>query len=296
MNTQGYIETSAVARFFSASVFKELSKRGESPLLARLVRESGLLVDASGDARVGDLFELAYQHLRLRNNRHEYVYKSAITQKVLLGTHSLKTASMITEFRVGSCKADVVILNGTGTVYEIKSERDTLSRLGGQIKAYRRVFACVNVIVGENHAEEVLTLAPEDVGVMLLCAKHRISTLREAQDLPQRTDSNAIFDSINQDEVQHILCAAGIKIPEVPNTVRYRVLRDFFAGLPPEFAHREMVRTLKHTRSLLPLKELLGDIPPSLYSMTLASRLRQRDHGRLIAALNVPVAEALGWW
>ncbi len=295
MNSKENIETSAVARFFSASVFKELAKHGRSPLLARLVRESGLSIDTKGGERVGDLFERAFQHLRLRNNRHEYVYKSAITHKVLLGTHSLNTASMITEFRVGSCKADVVILNGTGTVYEIKSERDTLSRLNDQIEAYRTVFASVNVIVGENHAEEALAQAPDDVGIMLLCAKHRISTLREARNLPQRTNSGAIFDAINQNEAQRILAAADIAVPDVPNTMRYGVLRELFVQLPPEFAHKEMVRVLKRTRNLQPLEELLDDIPPSLYSMSLTSRLRRRDHSRLIAALNAPVVDALGW-
>jgi len=295
MNTKEHIETSAVARFFSASVFKELSKHGRSPLLARLVRESRLPIDSKGGERVGELFERAFQHLRLRNNRHEYVYKSAITHKVLLGTHSLNTASMITEFRVGSCKADVVILNGTGTVYEIKSERDTLGRLSDQIEAYRTVFASVNVIVGENHADEALAQAPDDVGIMLLCAKHRITTLREAQDLPQRTNSGAIFDAINQDEARRILVAADIEVPDVPNTMRYGVLRELFVGLPSEFAHKEMVRVLKRTRNLQPLEKLLDNIPPSLYSMSLTSKLRQRDHSRLIAALNVPVADALVW-
>ncbi|WP_081814554.1 sce7726 family protein [Hyphomonas jannaschiana] len=295
MKTKEHIETSAVARFFSASVFKELSKSGRSPLLARLIRESGLPVDALACERVGDLFERAFQHLRLKSNRHEYVYKSAITHKVLLGTHSLNTASMVTEFRVGSCKADVVILNGTGTVYEIKSERDTLSRLSDQVDAYRTVFASVNVIVGENHAEEALSKTPEDVGIMLLCPRHRISTLREARDLPQRTSSGAIFDSINLTEAQQILSSAGIDAPDVPNTMRYTALRELFVQLPSEYAHREMVRTLKRTRNLQPLQSLLDDIPPSLYSISLTSRLRQKDHGRLVAALQAPAVDALGW-
>ncbi|MEI9986083.1 MAG: sce7726 family protein [Aliidongia sp.] len=53
----------------------------------------------------------------------------SVTQKILMGKHSLRTASMLNEFRAGSCKADLVILNGTATVYEIKSERDSLTRL-----------------------------------------------------------------------------------------------------------------------------------------------------------------------
>src|SRR3546814_17075413 len=99
-----------------------------------------------------------------------------------MGTHSLRTASMLNEFRAGSCKADLVILNGTATVYEIKSERDSLARLANQIENYKRVFAKVNVIASEGHVEGVLTTVTDDVGVRCLSKRYRITTIREAVD------------------------------------------------------------------------------------------------------------------
>lgn len=47
---------------------------------------------------------------------------NVIANKILLGKHSLNTSHMLSEFRVGYNKADVVIINGTSSVYEIKSE------------------------------------------------------------------------------------------------------------------------------------------------------------------------------
>lgn len=85
--------------------------------------KSSLLDACTQNSRVADAFEAALSILRTGHHRDEYVYKAALTQKVLLGTHSLKTACMINEFRVADCKADLVILNGTAAVYEIKSER-----------------------------------------------------------------------------------------------------------------------------------------------------------------------------
>ena len=143
---QAEIQSSAVARFFSSTVLKELARSGRSPTLARLIKESGMNLDEFSQDKLSVLFDRAFDLLKFKLNRHEYVYKAALTQKVLLGIHSLNTASMLTEFRVGPCKADVVILNGTGTVYEIKSERDSLTRLKEQIIAYSKVFAKVNII------------------------------------------------------------------------------------------------------------------------------------------------------
>src|SRR5690242_16453091 len=134
---------SALSRLFSSSVFGELARRGMSPLLTRLAHESSLLSYVCEDDPVSRLFNVAFNVLKRKNNRHEYIYKAALTQKVLLGTHSLQTACMLTEFRVGKCKADLAILNGTATAYEIKSERDSLARLERQVLTYMDVFAKV---------------------------------------------------------------------------------------------------------------------------------------------------------
>src|SRR3546814_4003998 len=117
-----------------------------------------------------------------------------------MGTHSLRTDSMLKEVRAGSCKADLVILNGTATVYEIKAERDSLARLANQIENYKRVFAKVNVIASEGHVEGVLTTVPDDVGVMCLSKRYRITTIREAVDCPARICPVTVFESLRSEE------------------------------------------------------------------------------------------------
>ena len=264
-------------------------------MFARLLRESGLLEQHLGTEIVGNVFDKALEHLKRQRNRHEYIYKAAITKKILLGVHSLQTASMLTEFRVGPCKADVVILNGTSIVYEIKSERDSLTRLEAQLDAYMKVFASVNVIVGENHLDEVEKSVSEEIGIQKLSSKYQISTVREGVDKPSRTHTGAIFDAINLKEAEAILRDLRIYIPEVPNTQKYGVLRKLFTALESEEAHRGMVRILKKTRNLHPLKTLLDDLPESLHTASLSMRLRKRDHERLIHALRIPIHQAICW-
>jgi hypothetical protein len=272
-----------------------MARTGKSPLFARLASQSHLLKSLSASDHVYNLFDTAFTFLKREGFRHEYIYKAALTQRILLGKHSLQTASMLNEFRVGDCKADVAILNGTATVYEVKSERDSLSRLERQVDAYAKVFARVYVISAENHIESVINLVPKDVGVLRLNSRHRISTVREAADRPERTSSAAIFDSIRTLEARLILQERGVSIPYAPNTEISSVLRRLFIKLDPCEAHHGMVQVLKKTRNLLPLSDLIAQLPTSLQTAALSIPLRKLDHTRLVSAVNTSLKDARAW-
>ena len=164
-------QLSAISRLFSSAVIREMAAKGRSATFARLFSIAGIAEIIAPHATVGEGFDAAFTVLKTAGLRDEYVYRAAVTHKILMGTHSLKTASMLTEFRTGSSKADLVILNGTATVYEIKSERDSLSRLVAQIANYKMVFAAVNVIASEGHVKDVLDTVSSNVGVMRLARR-----------------------------------------------------------------------------------------------------------------------------
>jgi len=102
----------ATTRLFSSAVFQQLAKKGKSPIFARLVREIGR-ERFSEASSVSDVFDSAFNAIDTPGSRDEYIYKSAIAKKILLGRHSLRTAAMLTEVRVEGNKADVVVLNGS---------------------------------------------------------------------------------------------------------------------------------------------------------------------------------------
>jgi hypothetical protein len=202
---------------------------------------------------------------------------------------------LLTEFRVGSCKADVAILNGTSTVYEIKSERDTLSRLENQVQNYRKVFAKIYVVVAEPFIDQVLELTDSDVGVMSLARWNRVKTVREAVDRADAVCPTTIFDSLRLAEAMMILDSFGAVIPDLPNTKMREAVRQQFAMLPPQFVHAEMVRVLKHTRSLASLSNLVDQLPHSLKTAALSTKLRLKDHQRLLTTLSTPTHQAMEW-
>ena len=284
-----------MSRLFSSSVIQEMARRGKSPLFTRLANECSLLTKHSPRDHVFDVFDAAFSILRQRGNRDEYVYKAALVQKVLLGKHSLHTASMLAEFRVKECKADLCILNGTSTVYEIKSERDSLSRLERQVAAYSDVFARVYVIAAENHIDSVSSSVPKHVGLLCLNKRHQISSVRESADRPQHTCPAAIFDSLRTSEALAVLELCGIALPSVPNTELRSAARKLFVRLTPRKAHSGMVQVLKQSRNLLPLSTLVAQLPSSLQTAALSVPLRRLDHERLVAAVNTRLEDAQAW-
>lgn len=288
-------QLASVSRLFSSSVIREMARKGKSPLFARLANKSLLVDSGSEQQHVYAVFDKAFAFLEREGYRDEYVYKAALTQKILLGRHSLQTASMLNEFRVGQCKADLVILNGTSTVYEVKSERDSLTRLERQVAAYKTVFARVYVIAAEKHISAVQAVVPQDVGVMRLSSRYRISTLREAIDRADSTSPGAIFDAIRTSEARSILRLQGVPVPVVPNTQLHAALRELFLNLSPREAHDGMVHVLRKTRDLLPLSALIDKLPPSLQTAALSVPLRKLDHARLVMAVNTRVKDALAW-
>jgi hypothetical protein len=288
-------QLAALTRLFSAAVFREMAKKGRSALFRRLAAETDLSDRCGTKATVGDAFNSAFNILKIAGQRDEYVYRAAISHKILMGRHSLRTASMLNEFRAGSCKADLVILNGTATVYEIKSERDSLARLANQVENYKRVFAKVNVIASDDHVDGILDTVPDDVGVMCLSKRYQITTVREAVDCPERICPLTVFESLRAAEALAILKALGVSVPQVPNTQRHASLRVLFADLDPATLHVEMVRTLKQTRNLAPLDDLVRELPVSLQAAALSIPVRRTDHSRLVEAVQTPMRAAMAW-
>ena len=288
-------DLSALSRLFSPTVFRQMAEKGRSPLYARLLASSGLLEQGGRPCTVSASFDIAFGALRKTGHRSEYVYKSALTQNILLGRHSLNTASLLTEFRAGASKADVAILNGTSTVYEIKSERDTLGRLANQLQDYRKVFAKIYVIAADPFVDQILRSTEQDVGVMSLVRWDRVKTVREAQDRADAVCSLTIFDSLRLDEALAILSNFGITPPDLPNTRIRAALRESFSTLPPRSVHDQMVKVLKSARSLASLGSLVDQVPFSLKPAVLSTSIRPADHSRLIRALKTPTEQALEW-
>ena len=286
-------ENAALARLFSSSVVRELAHRGCSPLAGRLLYEAGLTNSLGDICTVRELFDWAYSILQIRGNRHEYIYKNAIAQKVLLGVHSLNTSCMLSEFRAGGCKADVVILNGTSAVYEIKSERDTLDRLEKQLCEYLRIFDRIQVITTESHISTLERSIPQSVGIQVLTDRFHISDYRLPASNAANVCPDQVFESLQRTEYLAILGRYGIAVPVVSNTRVHAVAKALFASLTPEQAHQGMVDVLKSTRNPIVLREFIRSVPDSLKAAAISVPLTSGERSRFLDVLDTELEAVL---
>jgi hypothetical protein len=281
-----------LARFFSTAVVKELAATGRSPLAAAILKEAAFPQGLDPATPLRDFFDLVYAHL-FRSYRNEYIYKNVIAQKILLGVHSLTTTCMLTEFRAGECKADTVLLNGTSTVYEIKSAYDSMERLTRQIAAYRQVFDKINVITSVSQAEKVAGVVKEDIGLLVLTDRNTIHTVRAPSSLKHAAQSAVIFDSLRRNEYEQIIKSHLGTVPDVSNGRMYQACRDLFRTLSPEVAHDAMVAVLKKRGNCRGLHEFVASVPASLKALSLSCRLGGAEQARFTDVLNTDVGDCL---
>lgn len=285
-----------LARFFSASVLRELAQSGHSEIAARLSRQNHLFDQFCSTMQVGEFYDAIFMRL-VKDYRHEYIYKNAIAEKILLGKHNLKTAFMLTEFRVADCKADAVVLNGTSHVYEIKSEMDSFERLDRQLAAYRQMFDYITVITTERLYQSVQERVPQEIGIMVLAeGKYQFKAQkcrREAVSNKSNVDPLVIFDSLQRREFLEIIKThCGVSFNHTPNTRIYAEARNVFKQLPPETAHDAMVDVLKQRRETHRVADFVLDVPASLKAASLSLRLTQAERSRFVSLLKKDIASA----
>jgi hypothetical protein len=101
----------------------------------------------------------------------------------LASSTSGANAAFISELFVDkfSRRADLVMANGKLAVFEIKSERDTLERLKGQISSYINFFEEVTVVCAPRHQKNVEAIVSKNIGIWLIHPDGNLSVLRKAK-------------------------------------------------------------------------------------------------------------------
>lgn len=98
-------------------------------------------------------------------------------------------AAFISEMFVDSFarRADLIVANGKLAVFEIKSHRDSLERLEGQLDSYLRFFEQVTVVCAPKHVPGVEAKAPPHVGIWSINETGTLKTIRPAKSLHQQS-------------------------------------------------------------------------------------------------------------
>jgi hypothetical protein len=268
----------ALAGCFRGPIFREILSRGCSTYLRAAFSEAGVINALGPDAAVEDGLFLAFNNLR-HYYRSDYVYRAAIASKLFLGRHSPNSTTLLPELRVDNCKADLVMLNGTSAVYEIKTERDKTDRLSSQLDAYLRMFDKIYVVTDEKHLHSVQQIAPNKVGILLLTPQFTIREFRPAMSNLLNVDCGVIFDTFRKEEwIEATRLQCG-KIPDVRPLDLFDACRDLFTRVRPNNAHDMMVKLLKRRRQIR--KVDFAEIPDYLAAAFVESAVPPKDWGKL---------------
>ena len=98
----------------------------------------------------------------------DFEIREALHRKVLKAYHRNGSTIIVDELGLahGKSRIDVAVLNGHLHGYEIKSAKDTLTRLPNQLDQYRKSLQKLTMVVAPNHIDGVLSIAPKWSGII----------------------------------------------------------------------------------------------------------------------------------
>jgi hypothetical protein len=157
----------------------------------------------------------------IESYRSEYLYKNIITDKLTSDKKYLRdTIVILNEFKIGKSIADLVFINGSNRVYEIKTELDSPERLKSQINDYRKMFSEVYLVTHYTLQDKYLKLTKdEDIGLIALDSHLELNIIKEPIIQTSYLDIEAIFRTLRKDELINVVEILTGIYPNVPNTL-----------------------------------------------------------------------------
>ena len=285
MNT----DTRILAELFTSTHLRELAWYGWTQTLLASVDILKHRGKVSQNSSVASVFETAFAIL-YREYPIEYVYKSRILKETIFGTKdSPETAALYVEFPVMDARADMLLVNGTATVFEIKTQFDSPKRLETQLEEYYRCFKSVCVIVKESQTEYYLQQLPEHVGVRTLTSHYSTDIQRASMEAPGQLDHTHMFALLRQKERQHVASDFGINLLDIAPLIRYQTALEYFKILPVDDAYDLVLLALRNRQNTVKLATLCDQLPNSLYTGAFSYRIRKRDWNSLIELFSRPL-------
>jgi hypothetical protein len=259
-----------LAASFSPIVLKGLASSHLGDAAGRIARVAQFAPHSH--ASLGESF-CALHNALFNSHRSEYVFKNQIVSKIVFGRHSPRTASALLELPMGQSVADVVILNGTTTVYEVKTDFDRFDRLATQLDDYADHVEHVNVVVSEKRAAAAERSIQPDIGILALRRSGALSVVRESSSNMPRLSTRRLYLMLRTGEAIDLLGRTTGYEPDVPSGHLWLRMRTLFEELPIQQAHREVISQLRK-RGTSAAKLVSDDsFPPSMRALAYSSEL-----------------------
>lgn len=231
-----------------------------------------------------EYFEHIYNALEA-NYRNEYVYKNSIINKILLGKYSLDTTTAINEFRVGKSIADLLLLNGTSKVFEIKTELDNAERVINQLKDYKKVFKEIYLVTHNSLISKYKKIVSSDIGLIALTENHSLKTIREAEE-NTNIENKSIIKCLRKVEYSNIIKKYFGELPKVSDFDFFKACAELIEKIPSSELHDLMMVELKK-RNVKEKQALASEnTPMELKHICLCLDFNKREYTKLSKILS----------
>lgn len=246
-------------RFFSKAMLHDLLSGKKNNVFECVVQR--YISDVTGKS-YQELVSEIYTYLG-KEYRTEYFYKNTMLNKLLIKKHDYRKTIVLSELPIANSKADFIMINGKGVVYEIKTELDNLERLDAQIKDYYKAFTEVYVVTYEENLDKVKKIIPEKTGIMLMTKRKALKTVREAKTEYKYLDLYTIFKILRKYEFENIIREMGVELPEVSQFVYYNSCLEILATCDIKQLQKYMLIELKK-RMKIEIVEFSLQLPEEL--------------------------------
>ena len=268
----------AINRVFTKGVISDLLEKGHNDVFDFVVRK---YVDEPQGLTHGELISEIYAYLK-REQRNEYYYQNTLLKKLLDGVHSVNTTTALSQVRIGRSVADLVMINGDGIVYEIKSELDNFDRLEYQLHDYYQAFSKTVVVVPISSFDRVNAVLNGFKGIKGFAGVYAITeqnTLSNRYRIEPKQNNaclshTAVFKLLRKREYETVLLKYFGNLPKCDQVFHFRVCQKCFESIPMETAQKLAYAELRKRNSIT--KDCFTSINTELKSVVYFSNLSSK--------------------
>ena len=169
-----------------------------------------------------EIIKVVYKALQ-KDYRCEYIYKNNLLLDIIK-RYRLDNTLTLNELKIGSSKADLVMLNGVIRIFEIKTELDGFSKLSKQISDYQKFADSVYIVTDEKYAQKLkIEYANTSIGIIVLNKNNVLIEEKKASNNDENLDFETIFKVLRKQEYLDLVKSEFGFIPNVPNTKIFKV-------------------------------------------------------------------------
>lgn len=272
-----------LSRLFSPPVFKKIVAENNTSSFNKEIEPR--LKNSSKKSSNGALIKTFYRTLE-KKYRCEYIYKNTLFNTILK-EYGLKSTLTLNEFKIGKSIADLVLLNGTAKVYEIKTELDSLDKLEKQIEDYLKFADKIEIVADETHVAQLQEACKDTtIGIVLLSKNNKLIRIKEAEASAQFFDFDTLFKVLRKQEYLDLTMRNFNYIPDVPNTRIYRCCYELLSAVDVVEFQKQVVAKLKERSIQNPKKLMSRKTPKELKYICNSLDLTEKEYEVLHDFLN----------